>query len=114
MSRVKRGTIGNKRRKAVLKAAKGFRFGRSTKERQAREALLHAGRHAFAHRRRKKSDFRALWQTKISAAVRPHGFSYSRFMGTLKKKNIALDRKSLATMAEHSPESFKRIVDSIA
>jgi len=114
MARVKRGTIANKRRRAVLKAAKGYRFGRSTKERLAREALLHAGSHAFAHRRRKKSDFRGLWQTKISAGVASHGFSYSRFMGALKKKHIALDRKSLATLAEHKPESFKRLLESIA
>ncbi|MDP3955914.1 MAG: 50S ribosomal protein L20 [bacterium] len=112
MSRIKRGTTANKRRKSVLKAAKGFRFGRSTKERLAREALMHAGRHAFAHRRRKKGDFRRLWQIKINAAVRPLGYSYSRFMHALKLKSIGLDRKSLAHLAEHQPETFKRVVES--
>lgn len=113
MARVKRGTIANKRRKAVLKATKGFRFGRSTKERLAREALLHAGAHAFAHRRDKKNDFRRLWQIKINAAVRPLGLSYSRFINMLKTKGIALDRKSLANLAEHQPESFTRLVESV-
>ena len=113
MPRVKRGVIGNKRRKNVLRAAKGYRFGRSTKEREARVALLHAGAHAFAHRRDKKNDFRRLWQIKINAATREHGLSYSKFMNTLKKKGITLDRKILATLAEHQPESFKRLIESL-
>ena len=91
MPRVKKGVNALKRRRSVLKAAKGFRFGRGTKEKQAKEALAHAGRYAFAHRRDKKNDYRRLWQTRISAAVRPLGLSYSRFMGALKKKNISLD-----------------------
>ncbi len=113
MPRVKRGVIGNKRRKNVLRAAKGYRFGRSTKEREARVALLHAGAHAFAHRRDKKNDFRRLWQIKINAAAREHGLSYSKFIDALKKKNIELDRKILATLAEHHPASFKRLVESL-
>lgn len=114
MSRVKRGVTANKRRRNVLKQVKGYRFGRSTKERQAHEAIFHAGAHAFAHRRDKKNDFRRLWQVKINAAVRPLGLSYSRFIDALKKKNIALDRKVLADIAEHNPESFAQIVKEVA
>ncbi|MCD8494730.1 MAG: 50S ribosomal protein L20 [Candidatus Pacebacteria bacterium] len=110
MSRVKRGTIANKRRKNVLKLAKGYRFGRSKKFRQAKEAILHAGNHAFAHRKDKKGDFRRLWTIKINAAVRAFGLSYSRFIDMLKKKDITLDRKVLADIAEHNPQAFENIV----
>lgn len=110
MSRVKRGTISSKRRSNVLKKAKGYRFGRGTKEKQAKEAILHAGVHAFTHRKQKKGDFRRLWQIKINAAVRGAELSYSKFIGALKKKDIGLDRKVLADMAENNPETFERIV----
>ncbi len=113
MSRVKRGTISNKRRKNVLKAVKGYRFGRSTKEREAKVAIHHAGAHAFAHRRDKKADYRAMWQARINAAVRPLGMTYSRFMEALKKKGVGLDRKVLAEIAKDHPEAFKRIFDSV-
>lgn len=113
MSRVKRGTTALKRRKNVLRATKGFRHARKNKERAAREAIVHAGQSAFAHRRDKKNDFRRLWQIKIGAAVKPLGFSYSKFIGALKKKNIALDRKILADLAEHNPETFVRVVEEV-
>ena len=113
MTRVKRGTISLKHRKNILRKAKGYRFGRSKKERQAKEALLHAGVYAFAHRRKKKGDFRQLWQIKINAATREHGMSYSKFMHGLKKKNIGLNRKMLAELAEHNPEIFKKIVKEV-
>lgn len=111
MTRVKRGTLSLKRRRKVLKQVKGFRFGRSTKEKQAREAIYHAGNHAFAHRRKKKNDFRRLWQTQIGAALLTEGISYSKFIDALKKKNIGLNRKMLAHLAEHEPETFKKIVE---
>ena len=111
MTRVKRGTTALKRRKNVLKQTKGYRHARSSKERAAREAIVHAGAHAFAHRRDKKNDFRRLWQVKINAAVRPMGLSYSKFMGALKKKNIEIDRKILADLAEHNPDVFARVVE---
>ena len=114
MTRVKRGTISLKRRRNTLKQVKGYNFGRSTKERQAREAIAHAGTHAFAHRKDKKGDFRRLWQIKISAAVKPLGLSYSRFIDSLKKKNIALDRKVLADMAENEPSTFEKIVKRVS
>ncbi len=110
MTRVKRGTTSLKRRRNVLKQVRGNRFGRSTKERQAKEAIAHAGLHAFAHRRDKKNDFRRLWQIKINSAVRPLGISYSKFIGVLKKKGIGLDRKILADIAENEPETFEDIV----
>lgn len=113
MTRVKRGTISLKRRRNVLKQVKGYRFGRSTKEREAKVAIRKAGAHAFAHRRDKKADRRALWQVRINAAVRKLGMTYSRFIEALKKKNIEIDRKILATIAEKSPESFERIVNQV-
>lgn len=113
MTRVKRGTTSLKRRRSVLKAVKGYRFGRSTKERQAKEATLHAGVYAFAHRKDKKADFRRLWQIKINAAVRPFGISYSKFIDKLKKKNISLDRKVLADLAEHNQPAFERVVKEV-
>ncbi len=113
MPRVKRGVISNKRRKNVLDQVKGFRFGRSTKERSAIDAILHAGRSAYEHRRDKKNDFRRLWNVKIGAAVSPFGFSYSRFIAALKAKNIELDRKVLADMAVSQPETFARIVEQV-
>jgi large subunit ribosomal protein L20 len=113
MTRVKRGVIKNKRRKNILKQTKGFRFGRSTKEAQAKEALMHAGAYSFAHRKDKKADARSLWTTRINAATRPLGISYSKFIDGLKKKNIAIDRKILSDIAKNNPETFARIVKSL-
>jgi large subunit ribosomal protein L20 len=113
MARVKRGTTSLKTRRSVLKRVKGYRFGRSTKERQAREAIAHAGNHAFAHRRRKKGDFRRLWTVKLNAALRPLDISYSTFIDLLKKKNVVLDRKVLSQIAHEEPEAFKRIVETV-
>lgn len=110
MTRVKGGVISLKRRRKVLSQVKGYRFGRSTKERQAREAIAHAGTHAFAHRRDKKGDFRRLFTVRMNAALRPLGISYSKFIGQLKKKNIALDRKVLSQIATDHPEIFEKIV----
>lgn len=113
MTRVKRGVIKNKRRKNVLSQTKGYRFGRSTKEAAAKEAIAHAGTYAFAHRRDKKGDKRRLWQVQINAAVRAHGMSYSKFIGGMKKVGITVDRKILSEMAQNKPESFKRIFDKV-
>ena len=113
MPRVKRAKIAIKRRRNVLKATRGYRFGRSTKERQAREALLHAGRYSFDHRKNKKGDFRRLWQIQIGAALKPLGYSYSRFMGALKKKGSVLDRKVLSQLAQSEPEIFSAIAKEV-
>lgn len=111
MTRVKRGVTSLKRRRKILKQTKGFRWGRKSKERAAREALLHAGLHSFNDRRKKKRDFRKLWQIKIGAASKADGISYSKFIGMLKKSNIAVNRKMLAELAENSPEVFKKILE---
>lgn len=114
MARVKKAVNALKTRRNVLRRAKGYRFARSKKERAAYEALMHAGAYAFAHRRDKKGDFRRLWSIKINAELRKSGLSYSKFIGSLKKKNIALDRKVLATLAEERPETFGRIIKQVA
>jgi large subunit ribosomal protein L20 len=113
MTRVKKAVNALKYRRNLLKMAKGYRFGRSKKERQAQEAIFHAGMHAFAHRRDKKNDFRKLWNVKINAAARPLGITYSKMINALKKKNVVLDRKILADLAENNPETFSRVVDFI-
>src|SRR3989338_4887889 len=112
MTRVKRGVIAAKRRRNVLRYTKGLRWGRKTKERAAKEALPHAWSHAFRGRKEKKRDFRALWNVKINAGVRPEGLTYSKFIAGLKRKNIQLDRKILADLAEHEPAIFKKIVEA--
>lgn len=113
MARVKGGTTALKRRKNILKQVKGYRFGRSKKKRQAREAIFKAGSYAFAHRRQKKTDFRQLWIVRMNAVLRTHGISYSKFMNLLKQKNVALDRKSLADLAANKPETFARLVKQV-
>lgn len=114
MSRVKRGVTKNKRRKNILAKVKGYRFGRSTKERIAKEAIVHAGSYAFRHRRTKKREARNLWTIRVNAALRENNLgSYSTFIGALKKKNVSLDRKSLATLAKDHPETFVRLAKTI-
>src|SRR3989344_4146200 len=113
MARVKRGTMKNKRRKYILAQTKGYRFDRKSKERVAKVAIKHACVHAFRHRRAKKREFRQLWALRINAAARPLGFSYSKLIGSLKKNGIALDRKSLSTLAKDYPESFSRLVGQL-
>lgn len=113
MTRVKKGVNALKTRKNILRKTKGFRFGRSTKERQAMDALLHAGAYSFAHRRDKKGDFRRLWNVRINAALRDHSLSYSKFMGAMKKKGIVINRKMLSEIAAANPESFKRIIEKV-
>lgn len=110
MTRVKRGTISVKRRRNVLSQTKGFRWGRKSKERAAREGLLHAGVNAFQDRRKKKRVFRKLWQIKINAAAREQSISYSKLIANFKKANIELDRKVIAEIAEHYPEVFEALV----
>ena len=112
MTRVKRGVIAHKRREKVLKAAKGFKWGRKSKERMAREALLHAWSHAFTGRKERKRTFRGLWQTRIGAGAKSEGISYSKLMGSLRKKGVALDRKVLAEIAEHHPAVFQKIAEA--
>jgi large subunit ribosomal protein L20 len=102
-----------KRRRNVLKAAKGYRLQRSKKERAAKVALRKAGVHAFTHRKDKKNDMRKLWNVKINAALREQGTTYSKFINLLKTKNIILDRKILAEIAERHPKVFTNILKTI-
>ena len=110
MTRVKKGVNALKSRKNILRKVKGYRNGRGSKERQATEAIFHAGSYAFAHRKDKKGDARKLWNVKISYASKELGTSYSKLMGAFKKKGILLDRKILASLVEENPETFKKIV----
>ena len=103
-----------KRRKNILAMTKGYRFGRSTKKKQAREAIFHAGKYAFAHRRLKKREFRQLFTLRINAAAREAGTTYSKLIGALAKAHIQLDRKSLSTLAKDHPAVFSRVLASLA
>jgi len=116
MTRVKKGVNALKTRRNILKQVKGYRFGRGTKERQAYEAISHAGAYAFAHRRDKKGDMRRLWNVRINAALDLAGskLSYSKFIGALKKANIMVDRKILSQLGAESPEVFKKIVEKVS
>jgi len=113
MVRVKKGKTAHKRRKRLLKHTKGFRWGRKSKYRSAKEALMHAWTYAYRDRRTKKREFRKLWQIKINAACRKKGLSYSRFIHNLKEKKIELDRKILATLVEDYPKIFEKIVEEV-
>lgn len=113
MARVKRGVTSHRKHKKVLELTKGHIGGRSTKIREAKSSLLHAGNYAFAGRKLRKRDMRRLWITQLSAAVRAEGISYSRFIAGLKSKKIELDRKILADIAVHNPDHFKQIVAEV-
>jgi len=114
MPRVKRGTIAHKKREKILKYTKGFKWGRKSKERAAKEALLHAWTNAFRGRKEKKRNFRSVWQVKINAAARENGLTYSKLIDGLKKADVKIDRKILAGLAETNPEVFKKIVAEVS
>ena len=111
MPRVKRGIIHMKKRRNLLARVKGFKWGRKSKIRLARPAMLKAGAHAFADRRAKKRTFRQLWNLKINAAARLNGTTYSKFINGLKKAGIELDRKVLSQIAQKHPGVFAKIVE---
>ena len=110
MARVKRGTHGKKKHKAVLDRAKGFRGARSRRFKVAKEAVFHAERYAYRDRRARKGEFRRLWIQRINAAARQDGLSYSRFMHGLKLAGIEVDRKNLADLAVREPVAFSALV----
>ncbi|HEA84666.1 MAG TPA: 50S ribosomal protein L20 [Candidatus Wildermuthbacteria bacterium] len=110
MARVKRGTTAHKRRANVLKQTKGFRWGRKSKYKLAKDALAHAGVYSFRDRKTKKRTFRRLWQVQISAAL-GDTISYSKFIAGLKKNKIEIDRKILSELGKERPEIFKKIVE---
>lgn len=113
MARVKRGVTSHKKHKKVLALTKGHRGGRSKLVKEAKSSLLHAGEYAFAGRKQKKRQFRALWILQLGNAVRSEGLSYSRFIAGLKTKNIAIDRKMLAELAVNHPEDFKQVLSEV-
>ena len=111
MSRVKRGFKARRRRNKILKAAKGFRGGRSKLFRTAKNAVYRGWAYAYRDRRQKKRAFRRLWIARINAASRAHGMTYSDLIDRLTKANVAVDRKVLADVAVHDPSGFERIVE---
>jgi large subunit ribosomal protein L20 len=111
MSRVKRGVHALKKRNKVLKAVKGFRGARGRTYRAANEALLHSLTYAFRDRRRRKRDFRSLWITRINAAARAEGLTYSRLVSGLKKEGLALNRKMLADLAMNDEAGFAKLLE---
>ncbi|MCQ2364812.1 MAG: 50S ribosomal protein L20 [Akkermansia sp.] len=112
MARATNGPASRARRKRILLRAKGFRGFRSKLFRYAKDAVYKAWQYEYRDRKRRKGQFRRLWSARISAAVRPLGLTYSRFMEGLKAANIDLDRKSLADLAVSNPEAFKAVFDA--
>ena len=113
MARVKRGITSHRKHKKVLGLTKGHRGGRSKNIKEAKSSLLHAGEYAFAGRKLRKRDMRRLWITQLGIAVKNEGLSYSKFISSLKSKNINLDRKILADLAVNHLDDFKKIVAEV-
>jgi large subunit ribosomal protein L20 len=111
MARVKRGVVAKARHKKVLDKAKGYYGARSKVYRVAKQAVIKAGQYAYRDRRQRKRQFRALWITRINAAARLHGMSYSRLIKGLHRAEIDIDRKVLADIAVHDPEAFGAIAE---
>jgi large subunit ribosomal protein L20 len=111
MPRVKRGVTARARHKKILAQAKGYREARSRVVRVAKQAVTRAGQYAYAHRKQKKREFRALWIVRINAGARASGLSYSRLIAGLKKAAIDMDRKVLADLAVHDKSAFAAIAD---
>jgi large subunit ribosomal protein L20 len=112
MSRVKRAVHAHKKRRKILKMAKGYMWSRKNRYKAAKDAVRHALAHAYFDRRKKKGDFRTLWNIQINAACREQGMTYSRFIAGLKKAKIELDRKILADLAQNNPEIFKKVFEA--
>ncbi|MFB6274838.1 MAG: 50S ribosomal protein L20 [Halothece sp.] len=112
MPRVKRGNVARKRHKKVLKLAKGYRGGHSKLFRTANQQVMKALRYSYRDRRRRKRDFRRLWISRINAAARQNGMSYSQLTGKLRKANIQLNRKMLANLAMLDPDAFAKVVET--
>jgi large subunit ribosomal protein L20 len=111
MSRVKRGNVARKRRKKILKLAKGFRGSHSKLFRTANQQVMKALRNAYRDRRKRKRDFRRLWITRINAAARMNGLSYSKLTHQLKQAEVGLNRKMLAQLAMVDPQAFTKVVE---
>ena len=113
MSRIKRAVQARKHRKNVLKQTKGFKYGRKSKFKLAKDALRHSLTYAYRDRKVKKRVFRNLWNLQINAMARANGITYSRLINGLKKKNIELDRKVLSQLAREFPEIFVKIIEEV-
>ena len=113
MTRIKRGVAAHKRRKKLLKRAKGFDNRRSTNFPLAREALLHADKYAYRDRRNKKRDFRALWLIRVNAALRENNTTWSRFAHMMNKHGVLINRKMLAELAVKHPQTFDALVKQL-
>ncbi len=113
MARVKRGTTVRKRHKKILKLTKGYKLGRKNLFRQAKQAVLKAGQHAYRDRRNKKRDFRRLWIVQLNAAVRAHELSYSQFIYGLDKTGLKLNRKVLAQLSIEAPAQFADVISKV-
>lgn len=113
MVRIKGGISSQKRRKHLLEHSKGYRWGRKSKLRSAKEALMHAWEYSYRDRKAKKGEFRELWQIQINAASRKLGLPYNQFINGLKKNKIELDRKILSLIAQKQPEIFEKIVEKV-
>ena len=113
MARVKRGNVARKRRNKILKLARGFRGSNGRLFRTANQRVMKALCDAYRDRKRRKRDFRRLWISRINAAARLNGMSYSKLMGNLKKADVRINRKMLAQMAVIDPKTFKNIVTTI-
>ncbi len=111
MPRATNNPASRRRRKKILKKAKGFFQGRRKLYRQAKETVIRGMAFAFRDRKARKREFRSLWNIRINAACRENGMSYSRFIAGLKKGKVSLDRKSLAELALKDPQAFKRLVE---
>ena len=110
MARVKRSVHAKKKRRETLASAKGYTGSRRVRYRAAKEQVQHSGVYAYRDRRDRKAQFRRLWITRINAAVRPHGLSYSRFINGLKAAGVEADRKILADLAVNDPNAFAQLV----
>ena len=111
MARVKRSVHAKKKRRQILEAAKGYTGSRRKRLRVAKEQVMHSGMYAYRDRRDRKAQFRRLWITRINAAVRPHGLSYSRFVSGLRAAGVEVDRKILADLAVRDPGTFAQLVE---
>ncbi len=109
--RVKAGSVTRKKHKKILKLAEGYRGASSKRYRTANEAVLHAMRNAYVHRRERKREFRSLWIIRINALSREYGLSYSKLMDGLKKDGVEIDRKMLADLAVNDQEAFEALVN---
>jgi len=113
MTRVKRGVAASKRRKNLLKDAKGYMWNRKNLYREAKQAVIKAGKYAYRDRRAKKRTFRSLWITRLNIAVRELGMTYSQLVKKMTEKNIGLDRKVLSQLAVENPKIFTKVIESL-